>query len=70
MKIADFNAAQQAEADARHREVVEAWREGKTLVEIAAETGRTVGRIHQIITRARVRGLLHDPERQRPRKSA
>jgi hypothetical protein len=70
MTMADFNAEQIADADARHREVIEAWRQGKTLAEIAADTGRTVGRIHQIITRARLRGLLHDPERQRPRKSA
>ena len=53
------------EADERHAPIIRAYESGMTQQEIAAEIGKTKGRVSQIIRRARERGLIDEGKRER-----
>src|SRR3972149_5990429 len=52
------------EADERHAPIIRAYESGMMQQEIAAEIGKTKGRISQIIKRARERGLIYEAKRE------
>jgi DNA-directed RNA polymerase specialized sigma24 family protein len=54
----EHNRLQLAEADERHRPIIEAVLEGRTHAEVARMFGVTRPRVTQIMTRARDRGNL------------
>lgn len=61
----ELKQQQIAEADERHRPIIDAYLDGHTMQEVADMVGRSVQRVQQIIARAKKRGLITMESRPR-----